>query len=211
MPFTYDTALGRYRDDRGRLVSEARIRLAVDQVADAASDLLADLSNRLVRGSISLASWQAEAMRVIKVSHVAAGVAAQGGKAQMMPADYGAIGRQIRDQYSYMRSFANAVADGSVPLDGRLVARAGMYGQHARVLYEGMRARDARSRGYIQERNVLHANESCPECSGLSRAGWVEIGTLPPIGSRQCLSRCRCTIARRRASEQRAGRIQAVA
>ena len=199
MPYRWDASLGRYRDAAsGRLVAEGRVRLAIDAVADAASDRLADLTERLVRGDISLARWQAESMRVIKVSHVASGVAAAGGKAQMGPSEYGFLGSEIRAQYAYLRGFAGQIASGAVPLDGRLIARAGMYGQHARVTYEAVRAKDARRYGYVQERNVLHANESCGQCRHLASLGWVDVGALPPIGSRTCLARCRCTITRRK-------------
>lgn len=205
MAILFDRALGRYRDS-GRLISDARVRLAVDALADAASDRLADLTDRLMHGNLTLADWQLQAMATIRTAHVAAGVAAQGGKAQMEPAHYGFLGSEIRAQYAYLRDLANGIAGGTVPLDGRLVARAGMYGQHARISYEAVRARDARSRGYTEERNVLHSQESCRECSGLSSQGYGALGTLPPIGSRSCLSRCRCTIARRR-GEQRSLRL----
>lgn len=199
MPYRWDENLGRYRDaDTGRLVSEALVRLAVDAVADAASDRLADLTERLVRGELRLAEWQVESMRVIKTSHVAAGVAAHGGKTQMTPAAYGFLGSEIREQYRYLRDFARDLEAGTVPLDGRLVARAGMYGQHARVTYEAVRTKDARQYGYVQERNILHASESCSECRDLSARGWVDVGSLPPVGSRRCLSRCRCTVTRRK-------------
>lgn len=210
MSFTFDARLGRYRDaDSGRLVSEAAVRLAIDAVADAASDHLADLTERMLRGDLKLADWQRSVMATIKTAHVAAGVAAQGGKAQMEPTHYGFLGSEIRRQYAYLRDLANGIAAGDIPLDGRLVARAGMYGQHVRVTYEAVRAKDARSRDYIEERNVLHSQESCRECSGLSSQGYVPLGTLPPIGSRSCLSRCRCQIQRRRASQPRA--VEAVA
>lgn len=208
MAFLFDVATGRYRDtSTGRLVSERLIRAQIDTLADAASDRLADLTERLLRGAIPLADWQRQSMVVIKTAHVAAGVVAQGGKLQMTASHYGFLGRQIRDQYAYLRDMANGIADGSVPLDGRLVSRAGMYGQSARVLYEAVQAREATGRGYDEERSVLHADESCAACRAQASLGWVATGTLVPIGSRTCLSRCRCTIARRRASALRSLRL----
>lgn len=50
----------------------------------------------------------------------------------------------------------------------------------------------------LLEETVLHASENCAQCVGLSGLGWVDVGSLPPIGSRRCLSRCRCTISRRK-------------
>jgi hypothetical protein len=138
-------------------------------------------------------------MAIIKSSHVAAGVVAAGGRAQMTPSAYGFLGSEIRAQYGYLAQFAARIDAGAIPLDGRLIARAGMYGQHARVTYEAVRRRDQRERGYRFEKNMLHARESCTQCVGLSRLGWVEIGSLPPIGARRCLARCRCTISYRKA------------
>jgi hypothetical protein len=202
MPFRWDDSLGRYRDtDTGRLVSEAKVRLAVDAVADAASDRLADLTEKLIRRDISLAAWQAQSMAVIKTSHVASGVAAQGGTAQMTPSAYGFLGSEVKAQYQYLRAFASDIGSGLLPLDGRLVARAGMYGQHARALYETVRARDAASYGYDEERSILHSGDPCGQCPAQAALGWVPLGTLIPIGQRTCLSRCRCTISRRRAAE----------
>jgi len=200
MAFAFDTGRGRYRDTAtGRLVSEGRVRLAVDAVADLASERMADLTERLLSGEVTLARWQAGMLETIKASHLAAGVAAAGGRAQMTPSQYGFLGSEIRAQYGYLRTFGAQLAAEAVPLDRRLIARAGMYGQHARVTYEAVRRRDQAGRGYRFERNMRHAKESCGQCVTLSARGWVEIGTLPPIGSRTCLARCRCTISYRKA------------
>jgi hypothetical protein len=208
MAHTYDTSTGRYRDTAtGRLVSERAIRDQVDALADAASERLATLTDHLLRGDLTLAEWQSQGMAVIKVSHVAVGVVAQGGKAQMTAVHYGSLGHEIRDQYAYLRDFANGIADGSVPLDGRLISRAGMYGQAARVTYEKVVARDALGRGLTEERSILHASESCASCRAQAALGWVAVGTLIPIGSRTCLSRCRCTMSRRAAPDTRMLRL----
>lgn len=203
MAYRWDAASGRYRDlQTGRFIPGAVVREAVDRVCDLAAERLAGLSQRLLDGSISLADWQQQAMQLVKATHLAAGVAAHGGRAQMAPADYGAIGRRLRDEYAYLRGFAQEIADGRQPLDGRLVARARLYGQAARSNYEAVRLRDDRTRGMAVERNVLGAGEHCSVCPALARRGWVPIGTLPPVGARPCRSNDRCTIERRRAAPQ---------
>jgi hypothetical protein len=204
MPFLFDAATGRYRDsDTGRLVSEARVRLAVDAAADTASEHLAHLSARLLSGELRLSEWQMEAMRTIRLGHVAAGVVAHGGRAKMTPADWGFIGRRIRDEYGYLRDFANGIEAGAVPLDGRIAARAALYGQGIRPTFEAMRSRDAAGYGYQAERSVMHPAEHCSECVNEAGRGWVELGSIVPIGSRQCLANCHCTIARRPAPARR--------
>jgi hypothetical protein len=113
----------------------------------------------------------------------------------MTSSHYGYLGHQIRDQYAYLRDFANGIADGSVPLDGRLIARAGMYGQAARTTFNAVIARDQPARGYVAERNVLGSAEHCAACESESARGWVPIGSLSIPGTRTCLGRCHCRIA----------------
>jgi hypothetical protein len=78
------------------------------------------------------------------------------------------------------------------------------YAQAGAVTYEAIQAREAASRGQTEERNVLHAAESCSQCRTLAAAGWVALGTLPPVGARICRGQCRCTIARRGAAASEA-------
>lgn len=211
MPYTYNPATGRYRDAAtGRLVSEAAVRTAVDTVAAQASTDLAALTARLVAGEIRLAAWQAGAMATVKRAHVAAALAARGGKAGMTPREWGAVGARLRREYGYLRAWAGGMAEGTAPLDGRAATRASLYGQGTRVTYEAFRARDAAGYGYTEERSVLHPAEHCGGCTAEAGRGWAPLGTLVPIGLRQCLSNCRCTIMRRKARSQRARHLRAV-
>jgi hypothetical protein len=192
MPFTFTPSTGRYTDDAGNLVSDADVRAEIDALADAASGRLAALTERLRRGDLKLADWQREAMATIKESHVAAGVVAQGGRGQMTQSAYGFLGSEIRAQYAYLRDLANGIGDGSTAIDGRLVARAGLYGQHARSTYGAVVARQRQAAGAVRERNVLGSGESCDGCRAESARGWVEIGMLSRPGSRDCMANCRC-------------------
>jgi hypothetical protein len=193
--FTYSPETGRYRGSDGKLVGARAVRDAADRTVDEASDRLAALAERLRSGEITLAEWQTRSMAVIKDAHVAAGLAAHGGRARMDQATYGALGHRIRGEYAYLRGMAREVADGTQPLDGRLTARARLYGQAARPTYEAITARDQRARGATYERNILGAGESCEGCRAQSALGWVAVGTLAPVGARSCRSNCRCRIA----------------
>jgi hypothetical protein len=197
----WNEAAGRFTDASGRFISDARVRAVVDSVADAASDRMAVASQALLDGRSSLAAWQMAMMQDIKQAHVAAGVLAHGGEQQMTPSAYGFLGSEVKAQYQYLRAFAADIGSGLLPLDGRLVARAGMYGQHARATFEAVRAKDAAAYGYDEERSILHSGDPCGQCPAQAALGWVPLGTLIPIGQRTCLSRCRCTISRRRAAE----------
>jgi hypothetical protein len=197
MPYTFDRRLGRYRDTRGRLIAERVVRDAVDNVTDLASSRMGQYARDLLDGRLSLADFQARLMQDSKSAHLAAGIAAHGGKAQMSPSDWGRVGQQVRRQYGYLRNFAASVVDGRQPLNGTLVSRAQQYGQAARVTYEAIKAADDKARGMTVERNVLHGRDHCGECPKLTAKGWVPIGSLKPIGSRECRVHDRCSIERR--------------
>jgi hypothetical protein len=200
----WNETAGRFTDSAGRFVSQERVRAVIDSIADQASARMAAASERLMAGELSLASWQAEGQAIIKTSMLAASVLAHGGAEQMTFSHYGSTGRAIRDQYDYLRGFADDIASGRQPLNGGLTARAGQYGQAARVAYEREYGRDQQARGYQFERNVLHAAEHCAVCVSESGRGWVPIGSLIPIGGRICRSNDHCTIAYARTAEQAA-------
>lgn len=181
----------------GRAIAATSVRAAVDRLADETSVRMASLTRRLIDREITIATWQAQMMRLSKDTLLAAAVVARGGRERMRPADWGYVGRVLRDQYAYLQRFALQLAAGSAPADGRAENRARLYGQQARVIYEQMQAREAQARGWDQEQNVLHPAEHCDECLALADLGWVRAGTLPPIGTRTCLSNCRCSIEHR--------------
>lgn len=194
----------RYRTlPSGRLIPEASVRRAVDRVADEASERMADISRSLIERELAISAWQRQMMQLTKDAMIAGTVAGRGGSDQMTQADWGRVGRALRDQYDYLRRFALQIASGDQPADGRLVNRARLYGQQARVAYERTRARNAERLGRDEERNVLHPAEHCGECRELAALGWVDRGTLPEIGARTCLANCRCSIEHRTAPEAR--------
>lgn len=200
--FRFSPATGRYHNvASGRMVSERDVRDAVDRLADLASQKLGDLSDRLLAGRITLADWQQEAMAVLKDAHVAAATVAHGGKTAMDPEDWGYLGSRIKEQYQYLQAFAEQISRGDQALNGGVGARARLYGQAVRSTFEAVRARDDVARGMDEERNVLHAADHCGECRELSVRGWVPIGTLPPIGVRQCGANDRCSMTRRRSAD----------
>lgn len=198
MAIVWRASAGRFADSAsGRFLSDARVRAVVDDVADAASARMAAAAEALLDGRMSLGAFQVEMQAAIRTSHVAALVIGHGGAEAMTPARYLEVARDIKAQYGYLRSFAADIASGQQPLNRTIVSRSEMYGQHARVLYEQVRSDAAVGLGLDEARNVLHANESCSECRALTSRGWIPAAEMTPIGSRRCLSRCRCVVERR--------------
>lgn len=210
--FLWNAALARYRDGRtGRIVSTAQVRAAIDGSLDAYKDLARSLADQLRAGDISLRVWEAEMRVVVKDSQLLGAAAASGGWAQLDQRALGRAGRSIRDQYAFLDRFAIDVMNGKQKLTDGFTARAVMYAESARGAFERERLARERVAGYDEERSIRHASDSCPGCIREEERDWVPIGSLVHIGNRDCLTRCRCTIERRksgRAPAVRAPRIR---
>ena len=205
--YGWNEAAHQYYDlTSGQFVSRETIANGLQDVMDAAAANMNTLSQKLMDGSISLSDWQTGMMDAIKQSHVASAALANGGWAQMTFSDWGATGQLIREQYDYLRNFAKEIADGTQPLDGRLLVRSDLYADAANGTYWEMDKRDHLQSGYDEGRRVLEAGaDHCDDCLEYASEGWMPIDEIPEIGNSQCLTRCRCEIEYRRSGEDENG------
>lgn len=202
--FGWNEASGRYIDlSTGRFVPFLDVRDSLELVMDASGVQMSALTDQLIAEQISLAEWQIGMMEEIKIAHTAATASAVGGWAQLSQADWGFAGRLIRDQYDFLRSFANEIASGKQRLDGTARVRTNLYGQAARGTFEETRRRYERLKnGMEEELRALGEADHCSSdddpsgesegCLELSALGWQPIGTLPKIGESVCIVRCHC-------------------
>lgn len=191
--FTFDPSSGSYRDAGGGRVDWSRIRRQYLRAERAAEGMGEVLANQLREGAIPLAVWQTEMRALMKSMHVAAMTLATGGKEMMTPATRGALGGHLAREYRALNNLANRIANGQQPLDGTLWRTARHYIRAARkTYYEGQRRR-LRDTGFDQEKSVRTAAErSCRSCIAEEDRGWVNIGSLVPIGDRDCRRNCLC-------------------
>jgi hypothetical protein len=115
----------------------------------------------------------------------------------MSQAQYGYLGSLIKPQYQYLNNFASDIASGKQQLDGSLVARAALYVQASRSIFESMAMELAKENGATQAKSVLARADHCTgkgSCIEQAGKGWQNIDDVIPIGSRPCLSNCRCTL-----------------
>jgi hypothetical protein len=192
--YTYNPSLLRYTNRKnGRIVSAQEVRNAVDTVIDVDAIRLQNVAQLLVDGKINLPEWQLQTSALLKNLHVGMGLAACGGVNVVSASDMGYIASQIKEQYKYLRNLAKQIKNDTQKLDKSLVARAGSYAQAARATYENTLQRRAKAAGLSQEKSVLDsAAEHCNPCVDEAGKGWVDIGSLIPIGQRSCRSQCRC-------------------
>jgi hypothetical protein len=191
--YGWNEKAARYTDlSTGRFVPRQAVMRELDKVIEYSQARIEDLSGRMVSGELSLPEWQAAMEREIKTVHTAAGAAARGGWAQMSKSDWGFVGSQVKKQYRYFDNFVSDLNSGQMPLNKRVIVRAGLYGQAARGTFEEMRRRMAKVRGKAQERRRLGPAEHCAGCVEQAGRNWQPIGTLPPIGSQECVTNCHC-------------------
>lgn len=198
--YRWNQTANRYISPSGRFVGRQQVRAALDVAIDNSAKSIKALSQQLRDGNISLADWQLAMAREIKATHLASAALAKGGWAQLSQSDYGRVGQIVRQEYAYLNKLAQDIAAGRQPLDGRFLRRAEQYIQAGRATYHQVEQREMKVRGYDEERNIRHARDSCPGCLDATARGWVAIGTLPPVGGRDCRRNCRCTIEYRKAA-----------
>ena len=191
--YVYDERTNRYREKRsGRFVRRDAIRRGVDRSIGRSTDRVTALAEQLRTRSITLGEWEVQMRAELRALHTAAALSAKGGRQHMSPAAWGALGRELRTEYEYLRNFADEVSSGAQPLDGRFRARARLYASAAWGTHAETGRREMERLGFDLEENVLTAGESCAGCIAETARGKVPIGTLKKIGSRTCRANDRC-------------------
>jgi hypothetical protein len=193
--YGWNVKSGRYVNlSTGRFVSADDVRRALNTALDQATIEAQRLSRDLMNKRISLAEWQIGMAKQIKNAHHASAALAKGGWAQMTAKDNGALGPVVKAQYGYLAAFAEQIATGEQKLDGTFLRRVALYTQAPRGTYHAIEERGMQAQGKTECRNVLGPADHCDGCLTETAKGWVPIGALVPIGSRLCLSNCRCRL-----------------
>ena len=174
---------------RRRLVPADVILAQLDQVM---TGLKNEVRSASLDRMVPVDAWALRMAGISVTSALVAGAFAAGGWAQLdLVRDD--VEEHLAAELGYLDIFADDVADGRVPRDGHFVRRAMLYGAAGWGLYMLLRGREARRRGYGEEHSILDPGaEHCQECVGETDKGWQPLGSLIPIGSRQCRSGCRC-------------------
>jgi hypothetical protein len=206
--FTYNPRTLRYRDNAsGRFVRGSTVKRATFAVVKGSRAEMRRLTNDMIARRMDLGEWQDRFAAEVKNLHTSLAMAGAGGMASMTPSDWGRVGQRLRFEYSRLAEFAVQLAERQFT-PGQVRARVDMYCNAGNVSFEASRRAGAETAGMTEERNVLgpnenhcHTNPKRPQregCENVSLLGWVKLGTLPAVGSRVCISNCKCTLAFRR-------------
>ena len=193
--WVYDQTTGRYRNERGRFLSQGAIETLVSGRIDKLDATLRRVTKMMAEGNITLDQWQGSVREAIKAAHIQAAIIGHGGKDSMGPAEYGRIGQRLRAEYAYLQGFANDILSGRISV-AMAVARISLYAQSVRGSYwQGLELRKQKE-GYGMMRRILDSQaQHCEDCIQYSARGIVSIGSIPLPGQRcACRSRCRCSV-----------------
>ena len=193
--WSYDRGTGRFRDHKGRFLSQASVEKLVDARIDKLESSLKRFTRMLGDGNITLDQWEASVREAIKGAHIQAAIVGYGGKDQMGASEYGRIGQRLRSEYAYLQGFALDLLEQRISFPMAL-ARIGLYAQSVRGSYwQGTELRK-QEQGFSLMRRILDPQaQHCDDCLGFAARGIVPIGLVPLPGQRcACRARCRCRV-----------------
>lgn len=98
----------------------------------------------------------------------------------------------LRFQMQRFERMMQQVRDGTQKMDGTFVRRVQMYTDAGRQTFDVVNRVGQARDGFLECQNVTTAKESCGECPALSARGFVPLPQMPPIGTRECLTNCKC-------------------
>jgi hypothetical protein len=191
--FTWDPATGRYRDARGLFVPRELVRKSLDRIAAASGQRMRVMGQQLAKGQVEIADFHVAMRTEVKSAVLNNAAAAKGGFAQLTQSDYGRIGNEVKRHYIALDRFVGDLYGGIVqPNTKGFLARIQLYFNTARTFFYKLDREAQEAAGKTEERNRLHPAEHCGECQAMTDMGWVPIGTLVPIGERECVGNDRC-------------------
>jgi hypothetical protein len=193
--WSYDRRTNRYRDEKGRFLSQKGVEALVDGRIDRLKADLVRFTKMLAEGNLTLNQWQGSVQEAIKAAHIQATIVGHGGKAGMGSAEYWRIGQRLRQEYAFLQGFALDLLEQRVSAPMAL-ARVGLYAESVRgSFWEGTSIRKEQQ-GFSLMRRILDPQaQHCADCPGYASRGWVPIGSVPLPGQRcACRARCRCSV-----------------
>lgn len=190
----------------GRKVSQTTVRVLLAQIEKIGEKRVLALLKRLENGQITLQTWQRQMADLLKVSHLMAGALAVGGLDNAMRSNE--VNNRTNAEIAFLAGFAGAIQNGQVSFN-KARSRAKSYLLAVPVTFyaveqnlkaelkEIRRNRRGEITGvvpvYTEARRYRRARESCASCVAAS-GFWMPVDKMPPIGSLECRSKCRCFI-----------------
>lgn len=176
----------------GYIMDDAKARLVVD--AEALMRELATFGESAEFASPfeTVSRWRDGAARLLRRAYLAGALALMG-PSELSSSEWEALGGANTEQVEFLDGFAGDILSGKQPRDGTLPARAGLYGASVWNVSQNVTVARAQADGMTRYRSVhVGPDKPCATCRRENAKGWQAIGTLVPIGKRDCKANDHC-------------------
>lgn len=199
----------------GKVVSVTTIRVLLAQIEKIGGVRLRTHMDAFLRGEITLEEWAKRSASTIRVSHTLSTALAVGGIDRAQTNEEAE--KRIREELTFLAGFERDIRQGKVS-GPKMQSRIASYMLAVPVTYwfidqrekeklkelkrvkkitNGIPLTEIELRDiYKEARRYRRSSESCSGCIAYS-GFWMPIDKMPPIGSLDCRSRCRCFIVYR--------------
>ena len=165
-PWRWDDRAKRYRDTAtGRFITQHKAVTLRDYYIEAQKSQMDALTRKLLDRQINVQQWVLDMRQQVKETYINEYMLARGGRNNMTQADWGRVGRMLKDQYKYIDGFARDIDSGKVS-GGQIRTRARMYVDSATQAFERAKS----------------------ESLGMPR-----LPAYPGDGQSQCRANCQCS------------------
>ena len=165
--YFWDATRRLYVDESGNVVSQTRLRKALERSIKKSTDKSANLARMIREGEIAPGDARNIMRREIKRLHTRQFLLGRGGRNAMNSGDWGTLGNALKKQYRYLEGFINQAYDENSGFSlGRIRSRINLYFNSSR---------ESHSRG------VMRAY------------GKLQLPAHPGDGTTDCLTNCRCS------------------
>lgn len=200
MSLIYDSRVGQYRNEKGRFVPRGEVIRLVHNERSRLRTELENLTTSLANNSLSLNQFHQQFATTLKNSHIRMSGLGSGGKANLTPSHYGALGQKLLEEYNYLWNFVGELKAGKIT-PRQAVYRAGLYSQSTVSAFWKGEHITRKKEGFNQAKRTLDPQAfHCSDCLTYSTNGlWIPIEDIVIPGHRcQCRGNCRCFVSYRK-------------
>ena len=200
----WDPVTGIFVDDMGDAIGIDAITTILEDSLSASFVRMLEVVTSSTTGRSSFIAMS----EIVKREYIRQYLIGIGGINNMTFSDWGSIGGMLREQYSYLRKFADELMSGNLT-EAQVNARISMYVNSAREAYNRARGKVVKKLGYDEVGwDLSPIQDHCDTCLERSQMGYVPIGpkggfmhmgheVFPGDGSSDCLTNDKCGLSYR--------------
>jgi len=176
--YAWDARLHNYVDiATGRMVKRTLVHDLLRTVIAGAETRIGELGRLYAEEALTGRQFYELMAREVKLVTNTATALAQGGWQNVTPAQWGANGYRLRDEYGNLREFVEAVARGELS-PAQIAARAKLYANTAYGRFWELEQAAQQARGATRMKLLTVGDDRvCEICVAEARRGWQPIGT----------------------------------